>query len=194
MGLLAGIQAGATCRVERLFRTDAASGGWEALTPTVLVGTPGIYEMLLAHPDHPALRSGSIRTYLSSGSALKAETATRLWEEHGVQVVQVYGMMETSTIAAHLEWEAASVTSVGHPVQGVEVRLVERGREEVAVNQLGEVEVRSRAVSPGYLDRSGPLVDEDGWFATGDLGRRDAAGRIFLYRRRDEGSFDLVAA
>jgi long-chain acyl-CoA synthetase len=118
---------------------------------------------------------GHLRMLAAGGAALAPETQ-RLWERFGVRVVQGYGTSECSPIVAcGLPDGSTPPGSVGPPIQNVEVRL----------SSEGELLVRGPNVMRGYWRdpvRTAEVL-RDGWYATGDLGRIDANGNIWLVGR-----------
>jgi long-chain acyl-CoA synthetase len=116
----------------------------------------------------------SLRLCFSAGTALPRETFDAFAARFGVPVRQLYGCTEAGTLTADLDPEPV-VDSVGTPVGQVEVRIEE-----------GEVAVSSPAMTRGYSDMQelNRQVFRDGWFLTGDLGRLDATGRLYVTGRK----------
>lgn len=110
-------------------------------------------------------------------------------EKHlsGIELVQVFGLTEGGAIATCLDHEFAPErpASVGRPMPLNEVRVVGPDGEELPLEEVGEVHVRSPAVSPGFWERpeASAEVFDDGWCHTGDLGRIDAEGFLSLAGR-----------
>jgi long-chain acyl-CoA synthetase len=125
-------------------------------------------------PVHRLL-GGELRILVSGGAALPPATQG-IWERLGVRVVQGYGTSECSpVIAAGAADGSTPIGSVGRPLQGVGVRL----------SPEAELEVRGPNVMQGYWqdpERTAEVL-RDGWYATGDLARIDAAGNLWLQGR-----------
>jgi long-chain acyl-CoA synthetase len=101
------------------------------------------------------------------------------WAGLGVHIHDAWGLTETAGVCTINGPEAFRLGSVGLALDGVDVRLAEDG----------EVLVRGPVVSPGYLRADGslePLVDGEGWFATGDVGRLDPDGYLWITDRKKE--------
>ena len=99
-------------------------------------------------------------------------------------------MSETSPVIAfnHSDRERKA-GSVGTPIAGVEIRLVDDARNEVAPDATGEIAVRGHNVMKGYWERpdaTAEAIDADGWFYTGDIGRVDADGYFFIVDRKKD--------
>jgi long-chain acyl-CoA synthetase len=137
---------------------------------------------LAADPRLPELRAPTLRAILSGGSALSVANAATLSERFGVPVVQGYGLAETSPLTHCDPIESPRPGSCGPPLPGTECRIVHvDGREVVPLGERGEVELRGPQLMKGYLD-AGPVPRGD-WFATGDVGRLDEEGRLYIVDR-----------
>ncbi|MGD6755242.1 class I adenylate-forming enzyme family protein [Streptomyces sp. BH105] len=126
---------------------------------------------------------------MSGGTALAPEAAHRLRAVLGVPVLQGYGLAELSPLS-HMQRldDPVAHGCVGRPVAGTECRIVDPAtRRPVAVGAEGEAQVRGPQVMAGYLDpRAEPVVDADGWLSTGDAGRLDEEGRLYVSDRLDD--------
>lgn len=125
-----------------------------------------------------ALMGGRLRLVVAGGAALGARTE-RMFQAIGVPVYQGYGLTEHGPVVSANYPGAQRAGSVGRAFPGVEVRLEEDG----------EVLVRSPSVLRGYWNRpseTAEVIDADGWLRTGDLGRIDADGFLFLTGRKKD--------
>jgi long-chain acyl-CoA synthetase len=139
---------------------------------------------LAAHERLAGLAVPTLRVIASGGSALPVAAATALGKQFGVPVIQGYGLAETSPLTHSDRIDAAKPGSVGPVVAQTECRVVDLDtREVLGADQVGEVQVRGPQVMKGYLDERLPAVDADGWLDTGDVGRVDADGYLFLVDR-----------
>ncbi|MGW3566609.1 AMP-binding protein [Streptomyces sp. NPDC000941] len=142
---------------------------------------------LAAAPAHAldGLRLATVRQIASGGSALAVRDAARLAERFGVPVFQGYGLAETSPLTHSDDPGRPVPGSVGRPVAGTECRVVDVERRAVlAPDKAGEVQVRGPQVMKGYLGGpDGTGLEDGGWFSTGDVGRIDGEGRLFLVDR-----------
>jgi malonyl-CoA/methylmalonyl-CoA synthetase len=159
---------------------------------TMLFGVPTMYRRLAdAAADSPELAAalGRARLLVSGSAALPASEHARVRELTGRGVVERYGMTETlMNTAIHADAEPAPGT-VGPPLPGVEVRLVDEDDEEIQGDDdetIGEIQVRGPNLFLGYLNRDDATAEamRDGWFATGDLATRAAEGYIRIIGRR----------
>ena len=132
---------------------------------------------------HSVLEKASlatIRICISGGGPL-ASSVFRQYNELGIDFVQGYGLTETSPILTLNPTDAFIVTSVGKIIPEVEIRILEPDAEGV-----GEIAVRGPMVMQGYYKmprETAEVLDAEGWLKTGDLGRLDEAGYVYLEGR-----------
>jgi long-chain acyl-CoA synthetase len=156
---------------------------------TNIPGAPPMYVAWAALPDGDLRASMSGVRLLASGAApLPVVVLERLAGETGITVAEGYGLTETAPVVASvLAAPRVKPGSVGRPIPGVEVRLVdEPGQPISADDDTGEIEVRGANLFSGYWPdrRGGP--DLAGWWATGDVAYADDDGDLFLVDRRVE--------
>jgi len=159
--------------VERLLRRGGVS---------VLPGVPFIFESLAR--SGPTDASHGLRLAISAGSPLPERIANEFHCAWGVRVGQLYGATELGTVTLGCpEHPDFDPRSVGLPVDGASVRVVVPGEPSklVPTGEEGELAVRARSMLVEYLDGPTPLVD--GHLLTGDLGRVDARGRVYVTGR-----------
>ncbi|QKW21666.1 AMP-binding protein [Kitasatospora sp. NA04385] len=137
---------------------------------------------LAADPALDGLALRTVTRIASGGSALPVEAARTLTERFGIPVFQGYGLAETSPLTHSDDPDHPAHGSVGRPVPGTECRVVDLDSgAELPAGQPGEVQLRGPQVMKGYL--GGPERAPDEWFTTGDIGRTDEQGRLFLVDR-----------
>ncbi|WP_433516183.1 class I adenylate-forming enzyme family protein [Nonomuraea sp. CA-143628] len=144
------------------------------------------------------LRLDTVRAILSGGSALAPASARALTDHFGVAVMQGYGLAETSPLTHCDQPPWPKYGSVGPPVAETGCRIVDvTTRAVLPAGERGEVQVRGPQIMLGYLDTREPSpIDADGWLSTGDIGRLDQDGYLFLIDRlKDTFKYDdnLVA-
>ncbi|MFC4497986.1 MULTISPECIES: class I adenylate-forming enzyme family protein [Streptomyces] len=152
---------------------------------THLYSLPFRLALLAQHERLPGLRLDTVAYVASGGSALSPESASRLSAHFGVAVFQGYGLAETSPLTHSDDPRQPVPGSVGRPVAGTECRVVDvESRRVLPGGEAGEVQVRGPQVMRGYLGaRDADGVEPDGWFSTGDVGRIEQDGRLFLVDR-----------
>ena len=158
---------------------------------TVVIGAPVEFAMWAGQPALADAFAG-VRFALAGSAPLSAELVAR-YEAVGVPLFEGYGLTEAApvvtlnlTAAGPDSWAAPKPGSVGRPLPGVEVRLVDSDGEEVEVGDLGYLEVRGPNLFLGYWPDASDGPGEDGWFATGDLAVADDDGDYYLVGRRSD--------
>ncbi len=185
-------RAGATLVLLPRFDAAAAIELMVAEGVNTFHGVPQMYVALLeaatTAPELPTLR-----LCISGGAPLPTTILERFNEVFGVQVLEGYGLSETSpTATVNQPWFGVRAGTVGHPLWGVDVEVaaaeVEGRIEFMPTGELGEIVIRGHNVFSGYLNRpddtAAALVD--GWFRTGDLGTKDSDGFISIVDRKKD--------
>jgi len=147
-----------------------------ALLPraTVMMGVPTFYTRLLSLPAFGAGDCRTVRLFISGSAPLLAETHCAFHERTGHKILERYGMTETGMLTSNpLEGERIAGT-VGAPLPGVSLRVVDTERNPCAAGQVGCVEVRGPNVFNGYWrmpEKTREEFTDDGYFRTGDMGQ-----------------------
>ena len=153
---------------------------------TSLVGAPPMYVAWSTLPDIGPGLSG-VRLALSGAAPLPPQVLRRMLQVTGHHVFEGYGLTETApTLTSTLLSEVAKPGSIGRPLSGVELRLLDQDGHAVEQGDPGEVVVRGANLFSGYWPEGADGPDADGWFATGDVAVQDDDGDLFLVDRRRE--------
>jgi long-chain acyl-CoA synthetase len=111
-------------------------------------------------------------------------------ERFGCQILEGYGLSETSPVASfNRRGRKRKPGSIGLPVDGIEMRAVDVDGTDVPRGEVGEIAIRGHNVMKGYWrrpDATAEVLDADGWFRTGDMGRVDEDGYFFIVDRKKE--------
>jgi long-chain acyl-CoA synthetase len=189
-GLNSAVKAGAALALVPRFTPDSVLETIERVRVTVFEGVPTMYAALLSHPDAGRYDVSSLRCCASGGASLPVEVLHGFERAFACVVLEGYGLSETSPAACFNHPDRERLPgSIGTPIEGVEMRIVDERREPVAPGELGEIAIRGHNVMKGYLHRPAETVeaiDSDGWFYTGDVGRSDEQGRYFVVDRKKE--------
>jgi long-chain acyl-CoA synthetase len=152
---------------------------------TNLPVAPPVLEAWAERPD-VRQRLSSVRQVLVGAAPMTVELASRFEASTGVQVHRGYGLTEAApAVASTLMSAEVRPGSVGRPLPGVELRIVEDGAD-VDAGETGEVWVRGENLFSGYWPDGDQGPGEDGWYATGDVGFLDEGGDLFLVDRLKE--------
>jgi long-chain acyl-CoA synthetase len=156
---------------------------------TVFEGVPTMYNALLAEPDHQTYDLSALRICVSGGAALPVEVLRGFEEAFGCVILEGYGLSETSPVATFNHPDRVRKPgSIGTPIRGVELRLVDEFGKDVPPGEVGEIAIRGHNVMKGYWrrpDATGEAIP-DGWFRSGDLARLDQDGYFFIVDRRKD--------
>ena len=157
---------------------------------TLFPGVPTMFHYLLeATRGETNLKFGNLRLCISAGAIMPA-TLNREFEEHfGVQLLDGYGITETSTMVV-MNWPTGGrvLGSCGVPLPGLAVRIVDLNGRDVAPYQEGELIVRGPSVMPGYHNKPEETRNalRAGWYHTGDLAKSDENGFLTITGRLNE--------
>jgi long-chain acyl-CoA synthetase len=186
----AGIYLRATLALLPRFTPDACLRLMEEEDVTVFAGVPTMYWALLNYPGASKYNldkiASTLRVSISGGSAMPVELMKNFNEKFNVKILEGYGLSETSPIATFSRLDKpVKPGSIGLPVWGVDVRVVDENDREVGTNEVGEIAIRGHNVMKGYYKRpdATAAVMSNGWFHTGDLGRRDEDGYFYIVDR-----------
>ena len=153
---------------------------------TNVVGAPPMYVAWSMLPDVEGAFT-SVRLALSGAAPLPAPVLQRVLDVTGRHVFEGYGLTETAPVlTSTLMSEVVKPGSIGRPVPGVEVRLLDERGAPVEEGDPGEVVVRGDNLFLGYWPDASGGPDAEGWFATGDVAVLDDDGDLHLVDRRQD--------
>jgi long-chain acyl-CoA synthetase len=185
-GLGAAISSGATLALLPSFDPGRALEMVAAEQVTVFEGLPAMYAAILGVVARHDLDFGSLRVCISVGGAMPVEVLRKFEDEFDCVVLEGYGLPETSGVACSNHPSAIrKVGSIGTPIDGVQMRVVDEHDTEVPTWTPGEIQIRGYNVMKGYWNL--PVATADavvgGWFSTGDIGLVDEDGYFFIIAR-----------
>lgn len=156
---------------------------------TVLPGVPYIFKALVEAPPDTKANVSSVRLCFSAGNFLPRAVFEQFLQRFAIAIRQLYGCTEAGSVAINTQTHVSEKNwhSVGSPIKNVEIKIVSDNQENVVVeNTVGEIAIKSPALTAGYCNL--PEVNsrsfKDAWFFTGDLGKRDKDGCLYITGRK----------
>ena len=156
---------------------------------TVFEGVPTMYVALLHQPDRADYDISTLRMCISGGAALPVEVLRGFEDAFGCTVLEGYGLSETSPVASfNHPGRERKPGSIGTPIRGVQMRVVDDSDHEIAQGEVGEIVIRGPNVMKGYWQRPDATAEaiRDGWFHSGDLARVDEDGYFYIVDRKKD--------
>jgi long-chain acyl-CoA synthetase len=154
-----------------------------------MTGVNTLFNALLNTPGFADVDFSSLRVCMGGGMAVQREVATRWKEVTGVPIAQGYGLTEASPIVSGNRLDLVEFNgSVGLPFPSTDVALFDDAGAEVGAGEIGEICVRGPQVMAGYWERPEETADvlRGGWLRTGDVGRMDDVGYVFIEDRKKD--------
>ena len=182
----------------RWFTPDLVLDTIQTFRVQSMAGVPTMYVYLLNYPDAGRYDTSSMRSWGSGAAPLPIEIVEPFEKKFGGRMLEGYGLTEASpVVSAHRLSGVRKLGSVGTPIPGVEVAILDDHDRALPVNEVGEIGVRGPNVMLGYYR----LPDEtdqtlrNGWLHTGDVGRLDEDGFLWIVERKKDliirGGFNI---
>jgi long-chain acyl-CoA synthetase len=185
-----GFYNGATLSLLPRFDAEAALGIMERDNVTIFAGVPTMYWAILNCPNadkYDLEKIGrNLRLACSGGAAMPVELMKTFNEKFNVKILEGYGLSETSPVATFNSLDRERKPgSVGLPVWGVQVRIVDPNDNDVPGGELGEIVIKGHNIMKGYYKKPEATAEtmRNGWFHSGDIGRMDEDGYIYITDR-----------
>ncbi|MFF5146699.1 long-chain fatty acid--CoA ligase [Streptomyces sp. NPDC013157] len=156
---------------------------------TIFAGVPTIFSRLAQTPDRDAHDVSRLRLAVSGGAAIPVAVLRAFEAAFGCVVLEGYGLSETSPVASFSRLDAPRKPgSIGTPIHGVRMQVVDDSGDEVPQGETGEIVIRGHNVMKGYWRRpqATAAAIREGWFHTGDLGRVDQDGYFWIVGREKD--------
>lgn len=155
----------------------------------VFEGVPTMYGAMLNVPNPDRYDVSTLKLCASGGAAMPVELMRSFEQTFRCKILEGYGLSETSPVASFNHPDRPTKPgSIGQPIEGVEMRVVDDQDQELPAGEVGEIVVRGHNVMKGYWQRPDATADalRGGWFHTGDLARVDADGYFFVVDRKKD--------
>ena len=186
-GLNATIAGGGTLTLIPRFDPGKALEIIERDRVNVFEGVPTMYGAILHCPDRDRFDASTLEVCASGGSAMPVELMRAFEQALGCKVLEGYGLSETSPVASfnHPDRERKP-GSIGTPVDGVQMKVVDDADQEVPQGEVGEIVIRGHNVMKGYWGRPDATAEaiRGGWFHSGDMATVDEDGYFFIVDRK----------
>jgi len=154
---------------------------------TIIASVSTILIRILDYPEFEKYDLSSIRIVKHGGAPLPYDQGLEVWKKFNRPVLPAYGGLDVGTISSSFTHHPKEIllNTVGKPLDGVEIKLVDESNQEVPIGAIGEVAVRGPHCQPGYYGDPQATREawQDGWFHTGDLGSFDTEGRLTIRGR-----------
>jgi long-chain acyl-CoA synthetase len=155
---------------------------------TIFQGVPTMYSAVLNFDDREDFDTSSLRVGIAGGQAMPVEVMEKFEEAFGIKVLEGYGLSETCAVGTFNYPDARKPGSIGKPVEGIEVKIVDDDRNEVEQGEIGEIAIKGANVMKEYWNKPEETAEElrDGWFHTGDMGHIDEGGFVYIDDRKKD--------
>jgi long-chain acyl-CoA synthetase len=185
------MHAGATTIIVPVYKPAAVLEAFARERVTVFAGGPSaIYVGLRGNENYPRTDFSSLKFCLSGGAPCSEELLTAWERETGTAIFEGIGMSEAAPIAGNPVKGRRKIRSVGVPAADTDIQIVdlETGTRVLPTGEAGEIRLRGPQVMIGYRNRPEETANaiRDGWLYTGDIGRFDEDGYLFVVDRKKE--------
>ncbi|MBF6331984.1 long-chain-fatty-acid--CoA ligase [Nocardia transvalensis] len=153
---------------------------------TVVAGVPTMWNAMLHTTDGYGPQDfAGLRLAVSGGAALPGEVLRAFSQRFGCRIVEGYGLTESAAVATFNPFGRQRVGSVGKPLPGTSAEIRDPDGNALPVDEVGEIFLRGPNIMKGYWNRPDATADTlaDGWLRTGDLGRVDVDGYLYIVDR-----------
>jgi len=188
--LLASLAKGGTVAIMPGLSISSVTELIESERATIFMGVPFVFGLIIHAAEEEGLKHdlSSLRLCVSAGAPLPPDTVERFRKCYGLDIIEFWGLTEAvGCVTCQPIDGTGKLSSVGKALPGYEVKVVNDEGKELFLNQAGEVIV-SGAIMKGYYGnpQAGAAAIRDGWLYTGDIGKFDEDGDLFLVGRKRE--------
>ncbi len=179
---------GATIVLQERFDVDDYLENFGRYQCTVMGAVTPVFQAVLTSPRLIDTDFSRLRLITSGGASLPVELYQRLKDRFGVPILEMYGMTENAATLTSNPMELQKKGSVGIPLPGMSLRMVDEADQDLPSGEVGEILARGPGIMRGYYNK--PKFTEKalrgGWYHTGDLGRVDEDGFLYIVDRKDD--------
>jgi long-chain acyl-CoA synthetase len=188
-GLLQCVLTGCTIYLEERFIPDLILQKLSENKITIFLGVPTMYTMFVHSPKIKELDFTSLRIAGSGGASLPLEIIDKVKAEMGVELGEGYGQTESTVmISCNPSDIPKKYGTVGVPLPGIELKIVDPNGREVPAGEVGEIIFKGANAMKGYYKKEEETkrTIKDGWLYTGDLGKRDEEDYLYIVDRKKD--------
>ncbi len=189
VGMNASLLVGACLTLVPKFDPGEALATIERDAVTHFYGVPTMYGALLNHPERESFDTSSLRNCITGGASMPVEVLRGFEDAFGAIILEGYGLSETSPVACsgHPDMERKP-GSIGTPIEGVEMRIVDEDDNDVEPGEVGEIVIRGHNIMKGYWHKPEASAEtmRGGWFHSGDMARTDEDGYFYIVDRKKD--------
>lgn len=181
------VQNGISVEMPFVFRALRVLQLIEQQKVTIFPGVPYIFSILAATPQETQTNLSTVRLCISAGNFLSKDIFDKFIQRFGIPLRQLYGCTEAGAVAINLEDESTlQYNSIGQAMKNVEIQIMDDDGNECPSEAIGEMVIKSETLTRGYCQMSelNKEVFKAGHFFTGDLGKKDEKGRIYITGRK----------
>lgn len=156
---------------------------------TLFCGVPTMFAYLLNQPGVRPKSLKSLRMCFSGGAPLAPEVIKAFEARFGTELREGYGLTETSPVVTCTPLSRKrKLESVGLPISGVQIKIVSDDGKDLPPGEVGEIAIKGHNVMMGYFNKEEETAEvlRDGWFYTGDLGKLDEEGYLYIVGRKKD--------
>jgi long-chain acyl-CoA synthetase len=189
VGMNASLRVGACLTLVPKFDPGETLATMQRDGVTHFYGVPTMFGALLHHPERERYDTSSLRTCITGGASMPVEVLRGFEEAFDAIVLEGYGLSETSPVASsNHPGRERKPGSIGTPIEGVEMRVVDDDDNPVEQGEVGEIAIRGHNVMKGYWQRPDATAEamRGGWFHSGDMARVDEDGYFYIVDRKKD--------
>src|SRR6266480_8099854 len=171
------------------FDTTAVLSAIERYRINGFAGVPAMYVALLYTPDADKYDTSSLENCVCGSAPLPVAVLEAFEQKFNCRILEGYGLTEASTVlTGHGVDMVRKPGSVGTPVEGVEIRIVDDNDQPVPTGEVGEIIARGANIMQGYYNMPAETQAalRNGWLYTGDMGRLDEDGYLYIVERKKD--------
>ena len=180
----ASVKSGATLVLHERFQPDEILDSLKSNRVTMFLGVPTVYSRFLAVQGIKEY-FGTVRYCFTAAAPMPVSVARQWRETVGQTIYEGYGLTETSPFASYNHDSLYRDGSIGTPVANVQIKIIDAEGCALPAGEIGEIAIKGPNVMQGYFQRSQETAEviRDGWFLTGDIGKMDQDGYVYLVDR-----------